>query len=207
MKKRIILTIGVIGVICYFIGLYTDNYILRMVSKPFPLLALISLLSPKSKFQKFVFAGLIFSLMGDMFLESSPNMFVFGLLAFLTGHIMYIIAFAGRNKQLAILPLIFVLIYGIGIYWYLYPNLNEMVIPVLAYVIVILIMVWRAIAQRKADKFAFFAIFGSILFVFSDSIIAINKFNVAVPYARWIIMTAYWTSQSLIFYAAYKSIK
>ena len=166
MKQRIVLSIGIIGVICYFIGLYTDNYILRMVSKPFPLLALLILLNPATRFQKFIFVGLVFSLAGDMLLESSPDMFVFGLVAFLTGHIMYIIAYTGRTKQFAAIPLIFVLFYGSLFYWYIFPNLNEMSMPVLAYVIVILIMFWRAIAQRNFDKYAIYAVIGSLFFVF-----------------------------------------
>lgn len=206
MKQKSILLIGLIAVVLFFIGLYTDNYALRMAAKPIPLLALIVLLKPDSKFKQFIFFGLIFSLFGDVLIESSSDMFVFGLLAFLIGHIAYIIAFSRRNRQGFLFPLVFILAFGVGFYWFLYPGLNEMAIPVLLYILVILMMVWRAIAQRKFNKYAIFAVVGSLFFTFSDSIIAINKFHTAVPYARWIIMFSYWTAQSLIFYSAYKSV-
>ncbi|MCK5028677.1 MAG: lysoplasmalogenase [Bacteroidales bacterium] len=79
-----------------------------------------------------------------------------------------------------------------------------MAIPVLVYVSVILMMVWRAIAQRKIDKYAIYAVIGSLFFVFSDITIAVNKFYISIPNAQWIIMITYWISQCMIFYSAYK---
>lgn len=206
MKRKIIILIGLISAVLFFIGLYSDNYILRMVTKPIPVLTLILLLKSDSRFKQFILLGLIFSLFGDVLIESSPEMFVFGLLAFLIGHIAYIVAFSKRNRQISFLPLTFIMAFGIGFYWFLYSGLKEMAIPVLIYILVILTMVWRAIAQRKFDKYAKFAVIGSLLFAFSDSIIAINKFHTSLPYARWIIMFSYWIAQSLIFYSVDKSV-
>ena len=143
--------------------------------------------------------------MGDILLEASPNFFAFGLVAFLIAQINYIIAFLRRDKSLSLVTAALLLIFGTGLYWFLYPNLNEMAIPVLLYISVILTMVWRAFAQRKFNKFAIYALVGSLFFVFSDSLIALNKFYATLPYSRGVIMITYWTAQFLIFNSVLKS--
>jgi uncharacterized membrane protein YhhN len=203
VKYRIIGAI--IAVAIFFIGLYLDNYYLRMATKPIPLFILISLIKPSTHYRKFIMIGLIFSVLGDILLESSPKMFAFGLVAFLIGHINYIIAFKARSNKLNIVTAIILLVFGASLYYILYPGLGEMAIPVLFYVLVILTMVWRAFSQRKFDAFAIFAFIGSLFFVFSDSLIALNKFYMPLPYSRGVIMITYWTAQSLIFYSAFKS--
>ncbi len=200
---KIRLLVAVIAIVIFFIGLYFDNYIMRMVVKPIPLLVLISLIKPNTHYRKFIFIGLIFSVIGDMLLEASPGFFVFGLVAFLLAHVNYIIAFIKRSKQLSLIIVIALLLYGAGLYWVLFPTLGNMAIPVLLYLLVILTMVWRAFAQRKFNTLAIYALVGSLFFVFSDSLIALNKFYAVLPYSRGVIMTTYWTAQFLIFNSAF----
>ncbi len=204
-SEKIRLIVAAIAIITFFIGLYTDNYIMRMIVKPIPLLMLISMVKRDTHYGKFIFLGLIFSVMGDVLLEASPELFAFGLISFLIAHINYIIAFFGREKKasLGITALLFV--YGGVLYYILYPTLGKLAIPVLFYVIVILSMVWRAFAQRKFDSFALFALVGSLFFVFSDSLIALNKFYMPIDYSRPVIMATYWTAQFLIFSSAFGS--
>jgi len=209
MKQKITLIIALFAVALFFIGLYTNSYLLRMITKPIPVLAMIFMLRPVTHYKKFVFLGLGFSVTGDFLLESSPDMFVFGLAAFLIAHLFYIIAFFKRNRQLSIFPLLILTAYGVSIYWLLYPSLQQMAIPVLLYIIVILMMSWRAIVQSSFNQYAIFAAVGSLFFVLSDSIIAFNKFYVEIPLARWFIMVTYWLAQSLIFYStqSFKMLK
>ena len=205
MKQKTALIIALFAVALFFIGLYTDSYILRMITKPIPVLAMIFMLRPVTHYKKFVFLGLGFSVTGDFLLESSPDMFVFGLAAFLIAHLFYIGAFVKRNHNLKLFPLILLAAFGIVVLYLLYPTLGKMTIPVIAYLVVILVMCWRALAQNNYDEFAIYAAAGSIFFVISDSIIAFNKFYVEIPLARWMIMVTYWAAQSLIFYSAYKA--
>ena len=205
--RNLLLGAALVFVILFFMGLFTDNYPLRMIAKPFPLIVLLVLLKPTSHYRKFIFGGLAFSLLGDILLESSPDMFVFGLLAFLTGHIFYAIAFIRRNKTINLMTAVFMLAYGVLIYWILLPGLNQMAIPVMLYVLVILVMAWRAVSQRPFDAYATFAMIGAFLFVFSDSLIALNKFYTPIDYSRGIIMLTYWMAQAFIFYSAYRSEK
>ena len=199
--------IAALAIIAFFIGLYTDNYIMRMIAKPIPLFMLISMIKPSAHYQKFIFIGLIFSVIGDWLLEASPKFFAFGLVAFLIAHINYIIAFAKREKQLNLKSTIPIFIYGAVLYWILFPTLDKMTIPVFFYVIVILTMVWRAFVQRNFNNFAKYAFIGSIFFVFSDSLIALNKFHAPIEYSRPIIMITYWAAQFLIFSSAFMAAK
>ena len=205
MKQKVFILAALIAMAAYFVGVYVDDHLVRMVSKPIPLILFLIMLKPHSLFKKYVFAGLLLSVLGDLLLEASPNYFIFGLLAFLTAHIAYILAFVQRNRDLHLLPALFLMVYGVIIYWILFPGLHALALPVLFYVIVILTMVWRAIAQYNYDRFAVFAVIGALFFVASDSLIAINKFYTLVPYSRWLIMLTYWLAQSLIFYSAYST--
>ncbi len=200
---KIRLLVAIIAIAIFFVGLYLDNYVMRMIVKPIPLFVLISLIKPNTHYRKFIFIGLIFSVIGDLLLEASPNFFVFGLVSFLLAHVNYIVAFIKRSKQPSLIIVIILLLYGAGLYWVLFPNLGSMAIPVLVYLLVILTMVWRAFAQRKFNVFAIYALVGSLFFVFSDSLIALNKFYTVLPYSRGVIMTTYWIAQFLIFNSAF----
>ena len=207
MKRKIILSIALFAVLLFLVGVFTQNYTLRMVSKPVPVLALLALLKPNTNYRKLIFTGLVLSLVGDVLLESSPSMFVFGLLAFLSAHIAYIVAFIRRSRELVILPAVVFLVFGVAIFTFLYPGLGTMVVPVIVYITAIILMAWRSIAQRKVDGYAIFAAVGALFFVFSDSLIAFNKFYEPIPAARWLIIVTYWTAQYLIFYSAFKETR
>ena len=207
MKFKSLITIAILSVILYFFGLYTDNHLLRMVTKPLPLIAMMVLLRPVTFYSKFVFIALLFSVIGDLLLEFNTSMFVFGLIAFLLAHIAYTTAFLKRSRKLMAIPFVLLMGYGAVVYWLLYPGLGKMALPVLIYIVVILIMSWRSMAQNDYDKKAVFAVAGSLLFVVSDSLIAFNKFYVEIQYAHYLIMISYWAAQGLLFYSAFADDK
>ena len=75
-----------------------------------------------------------------------------------------------------------------------------MTIPVLLYVVVICTMLWRAagrvgvpgIPTRSANT----GLWGALLFTFSDSLLALNRFAFTIPYAGYIVILTYWLGQS-----------
>jgi uncharacterized membrane protein YhhN len=153
-------------------------------------------------------AGLLFSWAGDIILEfsdSNANMFIPGLVCFLLAHIMYFIVFIKTpgnnsiigNRRLLLLPAI---IYGVTLVLYLYGDLKEMRFPVIMYAIVILFMLAGAINRiDKVKKKSFWLVLaGAILFVISDSAIAINKFSYQFEYSGIVIMSTYIVAQYLI---------
>jgi uncharacterized membrane protein YhhN len=141
-------------------------------------------------FCKLMFAGLFFSWGGDVILEA---------------HIMYLIVFfktPGKNVIFnnRIYLLAPVLIYGVALTLFLYNDLGAMRLPVILYAIVILIMLAGAINRiEKVNRVSYYMVLaGAILFVISDSAIAINKFSIHFESSGIVIMSTYIIAQYLI---------
>jgi len=202
MKKYIIILYLISAfVFCY--AVYGENDILRTVVKPIPLILLLFSFKPDSKYRKFIFAGFIFSLAGDIFLMKIVDQFIFGLAAFLTAHIFYIIAFRVRLKKLKLLSSLPFYLIAVALAYYFYPHLGDMLIPVLVYIFVIMTMVWRAFLQRNFNKTALYAFAGAVLFAVSDSNIAFTKFIEDYEYSKIITIVLYWSAQFLIAKSAF----
>ena len=164
-----------------------------------------------SIFRQLILLALFFSWGGDtllMFVASEgEHFFLFGLVSFLLTHILYTTAFLKavpwregflwKNKWVVIPFLILFL----GFQKYLLPDITEaMRIPVAVYSSVIIVMVlaalnWNNLVDKKAFQLVFF---GALLFMFSDSIIALNKFKSAIPQAHLWIMSLYLLGQYLV---------
>lgn len=206
MKKRnIVLFTALFFVIIFFVSHIFDSLILNVISKIIPVILLAFLLPRKNKFQKFIFVGFIFSALGDLLLVLPYDLFMFGLLAFLLAHVNFILGFLNRDKSIQGIAAIVLLFFGILIFLFLFNYLGEMKIAVAVYMMIILIMVWRAFAQRKVDKYSVLAFWGALLFMFSDTNIAFDKFYHSYGFSYVVIMLTYWFGQYLIFLAAEKS--
>jgi uncharacterized membrane protein YhhN len=157
---------------------------------------------------RLILIALIFSWAGDVALGITwrqETMFIAGLIFFLLTHIFYLIAFIrtpGRNlppRQFlyAVIPLI---LYGFILLFILYADLGEMKIPVTVYTTVILAMVAAAINRTgKVNRTSFYLVLiGALLFLSSDSMLAINKFSQPFPFASPLIMFTYVAGQYLI---------
>jgi uncharacterized membrane protein YhhN len=83
---------------------------------------------------------------------------------------------------------------------YLYAGLAEMKLPVILYAIIILIMLTAAINRiDKVNKISYYLVLsGAILFVISDSSIAITKFSHPFKSSGIVIMSTYVVAQYLI---------
>jgi uncharacterized membrane protein YhhN len=148
-----------------------------------------------------IIAGLLCSVAGDVFLMLPSDQFVAGLISFLIAHLLYIVAFTfGRPFRFPPWSLVLFALYGVFIYSLLYPHLGDMKIPVFIYVMVILVMGWRAWERWTGTrmKTALFAFFGALLFIISDSILAVNKFREHFEIARALSLTTYFSAQWLI---------
>jgi len=149
-------------------------------------------------------AGLFFSWAGDVVLEFE-GLFIPGLGCFLLAHLMYLIVFFKtpgknvifRNRWYLLIP---VILAGTGLIFYLYNDLAAMKIPVIIYSIVILTMFTGAINRlEKVNRTSYYLVLaGAILFVISDSAIAINKFSHHFDSSGIVVMTTYIIAQYLI---------
>lgn len=136
-----------------------------------------------------------------------PLGFVAGLVSFLTGHICYVVAFYEGKQKMAILRAVPLYLYAFGLFFYLKPKIpSDLVWPVLAYALTIGTMGYRAIARFGNDYCAVSsqkrAALGAILFILSDSLIAINRFDTPIPHAHVYIMITYYLAQFLIAFSS-----
>lgn len=191
---------------------------LILISKPL-LLSLLSIWYLLKKrplslpYQKWLLAGLIFSLGGDtllMFVENGPkneHFFLFGLGSFLLAQLCYTICFFSYAKarkgfiQQRIYWALPFLVYLIGLLYILWPDLEVVFkLPVTTYAVAIVGMAIAAFNLKSflSPKVLFTLMLGVLLFVLSDSLIAVNKFKFSIPYARVWIMSTYILGQYLI---------
>ncbi len=166
------------------------------------LLALLSTPETPMPYKWFVVIGLIFSLGGDVFLMLPQDRFMLGLLSFLIAHLWYIVAFSLGVEQLltswGIIPL---LIYGLVMGVLLLPGVKaKLRLPVALYVLIILIMAWRAVERwvQIGDASSILALAGALFFVVSDSVLALDRFRRPFPSARAIVLSTYFLAQWLI---------
>jgi uncharacterized membrane protein YhhN len=161
-----------------------------------------------NNFHRMIMAALIFSWFGDVTLEFQAKndlFFMAGLSCFLIAQVIYLIAFfstKGENvlffkKVYLILP---VILYGVIILYILYDSLGDMKIPVFIYTAVILTMLTSALdREKKVNQQSYILVLiGAILFVFSDSVLAINKFGHPFILSGVVNMITYITAQYLI---------
>jgi uncharacterized membrane protein YhhN len=160
-----------------------------------------------NRFHGMILAALAFSWIGDITLQLTAfreDFFLLGLASFLVAQLLYLVAFfstKGPNvlakRPYLVIP---VLAYGALVLWLLWGGLEEMKLPVALYTLVILTMLTAAINRKgKVNPHSYqLVLAGAILFVLSDSMIAINKFGQPFELARVAIMTSYITAQFLI---------
>jgi uncharacterized membrane protein YhhN len=164
--------------------------------------------SKMNTFHRLILAGLFFSWVGDVTLQLqrfSEMFFIIGLSGFLVAQVFYMVAFfttKGDNILFfkRIWLLVPVILYCAGVLWLLFDGLGDMLIPVFAYAVVIHAMLTAAINRKaKVNRLSFtLVLIGAILFILSDSLIAINKFTWEIPMPRLFIMSTYVTAQYLI---------
>ncbi|PWK21385.1 putative membrane protein YhhN [Maribacter polysiphoniae] len=151
--------------------------------------------------------ALFFSWLGDAFLMYdgiSSHYFVAGLLSFLLAHVVYtVLFFRKRNTPFSNtfwLVLGLLAFYGGFLFFQIQAGLGALKIPVIFYVAVILLMALAAFGRKgKVRQYSFNLVFwGALFFIASDSILAINKFLIDVPYSHLLIMGTYATAQYLI---------
>jgi uncharacterized membrane protein YhhN len=172
-----------------------------------PLTTILILLLPKlyqdseaKIYVKSIVFGLVFCLFGDAFLLFN-SYFLFGLGSFLIGHLFFLYAFVKRQgwqKRYGIG--LFLVILAIGICWLIQDKLNTLLIPVLLYMLVIVLMSWQGwgLALNSKTKNLRSLGLGVSLFMFSDTLIAFDKFYIPFSYSGLLILATYWIAIYII---------
>jgi uncharacterized membrane protein YhhN len=99
-----------------------------------------------SRYDYVMIIGLVFCLGGDLLLLK-PAYFVFGLLSFLIAHLLFsygFTRFGGLKTYWK--PLVLLLAFIGAIFAFIFEGLNDLVIPVAVYILVISFMSWQGIS-------------------------------------------------------------
>jgi len=195
-----------LGTAILFLSLGTgSDSSVRLILKPAPVLCLAFLVwyqtCEAGGYRNRVTAGLLLGAAGDVLLELSPGCFLHGLTAFLLGHLAYTGAFLQDQRLIAAGRGLLCLLLGTGMFLILHlkGNLDALEFPILAYLLVICAMLWRAASRLGASdvsRFSAWAGFiGALMFVASDAVLSWDLFVNPVPYGGILIMTTYWGGQ------------
>lgn len=202
----------------------TSNMSLRMGTKPFlmPLLGVWFAMETAHN-RKFarntVLMALGLSAIGDTLLlfsegPSGPLFFLLGLGAFLFAHFFYTGYFFSKDKRhngflkkspVWALP---ALLWTAALLWWLLPDVPDaMQVPVVVYACTITAMLLSVVNLHGQVAGPVFTqlLAGGVLFVCSDSLLAINKFGHPFDGARLAIMTTYLGAQFLLVSGARKT--
>lgn len=146
-------------------------------------------------------SALAASSVGDLLLDLGAELFAYGLGAFLVAHLFYVALFLRhRPRPLRIsLPHLAagaaLAVYSTAMLAWLWPDLGDLAAPVAVYVAVLTAM---GIAALWAKGLPWTVPLAALLFVFSDSLIAVGRFKEPIPPAPWLIWSAYWACQFLM---------
>jgi uncharacterized membrane protein YhhN len=212
MKSKIVSKIYIVFSVIYLLIILLGREDIAWYLKPFLLPFLLFMTHTFDNFatKSILLNALLFSWIGDivlMFSENGKFYFIFGLIAFLISHILYILLF---NKQLKIDKFKFSLLFSVGIcliilyLWVLLSlllsHLGDLKLPVMIYATVISTMLLFAFKGSLywAKPANVSILIGAIIFVSSDSILAFNKFYNPIANASFWIMFTYLAAQFLI---------
>jgi uncharacterized membrane protein YhhN len=208
--------------VAYLIAKVIEHKTLIFIAKPLlmPTLAIWLAYETQGRDARFlrraILAGLAFATLGDILLlftgrQSGALFFMLGLAAFLFTHLFYIGGFLSvadwqkgylRHRLWWVLP--FVVFLVVFLQW-LWPGIPVgMKLPVSIYATVITAMVLSVINLKEAIAHKVFwpLLTGALLFMLSDSLIALHKFGSSFPESGIAIMVTYIVGQFLIAKAA-----
>jgi uncharacterized membrane protein YhhN len=193
---------SILAILAAYYGPQRIHYLFKPLTVIFIILiALQSKFSTSSFYKYTIIAGLLFSLAGDIFLMLPRDRFIPGLVSFLIAHLFYIAAFTFESRRaLSVWAVIPFLIYGGLMLSVLWRDLGKMRLPVMIYMLVILMMGWAAASRlmMTGERESTLAFMGAILFIASDSMLAVDRFKGRFKGAQAYILTTYFVAQWLI---------
>jgi len=171
------------------------------------LFVMTALLQPHSvpAYYHYLFVGLIFCLFGDVFLAlPQEKAFKVGLIAFLIGHISYILSFSSLIPASYWISSGLFIFLGMSafIFFWLRPHLNSMLIPVSLYIVIITVMGVGAWAVFWKSSFGIsgraLILAGALCFYFSDIFVARDKFIKEECLNRLLGLPLYYAGQFML---------
>jgi uncharacterized membrane protein YhhN len=151
--------------------------------------------------------GLVFSLVGDVFLMLPPAWFIAGVGSFLIAHLLYIAGFHTLKLVFSV-PALVIIIFVVPFFLWYYRRISNglrekgltgLRKPIFGYALVINLMLLSAYLTFPSEDWAFlpalYAAAGATLFFLSDSLLAWNRFVDSVPLGPALVMITYHLGQ------------
>ncbi|MGD6830937.1 lysoplasmalogenase [Sutcliffiella halmapala] len=202
--------LALFSAIIYFFGIKTKNQKLIYLHKPLTMLFIIFLAvngaaTSWTALAMWIIIGLIFSLIGDVFLMLPSDRFLYGLLAFLLAHASYMVAFLqfpsleeGNYLLIALLAVVALLFIHRLHKGVLAKGGKKLFFAVTFYILLISSMVWLAFLTNNP-----WMITAAILFYISDATLAWDRFVKPLHYRSYIVMSTYFGAQYLFACSVY----
>jgi len=187
---------------------YRDNIKIKYLLTPLITLIVIgfAVLSISNRgfsfYRGMVLLSLVFALVADtMLMIVETNLLKYGIIYFLLGHVLYIGAFSEgySYNPWNILVLALMLAYVGIFYYFVRGKTGGMDVPVLAYMLVITAMMFFAFSgfNRFWGAREVMIAVGAVLFMLSDSILAVNAFVFKIPHSTVYTWALYAPAQFL----------
>ncbi len=182
---------------------------LHPIFKPIPILilsafSLASFVDTRESFFLIIAALFVTSAVGDVLLANGYKRFIYGLLFFLTTHILLISIFLILKIEINILILTTLLISNLTIITIINMKSTSQKttkIMTIIYTIVISIMAGFSFSTKNL-----FIMSGAGFFLLSDALLSYDVMIKKFKYTEIFILTTYYTAQILLFYGLIKTI-
>lgn len=206
-KTKIAFFAFVLASILDIVGIIFSIPLLIFIFKPLIIFSLLFLyvFSLPKRIKWYVIA-LEFSFFGDVLLLFSGELFfIGGLVSFLMAHFLFIKIVISRIKEVNFLKALFsavpfLAVFGLLIFT-LKDSLNQMLWPVVIYGLTI--ATFGAVSfldfLNTKSKKSLLMLFGAVVFMISDSLLAINKFYSPAHILEIFVMVTYVLAQYFIF--------
>jgi uncharacterized membrane protein YhhN len=199
VRNIVLAAIIILGAIyIFFIPPDPVGFKILMKLIPMALIIIFAAMTPplvSQTYKRIVIAGLFVCMIADGVIY----WFMAGLITFFIGHLFYIFAFkSASRKPVPIWCAIPLILYGVAMAIWIAGSqfaVGESILgaAIIAYIAVILTMGWMAIRTGMG-----LAITGALLFILSDSVLAIDRFVIGIPYRDAFVMVTYYAAQIFI---------
>jgi uncharacterized membrane protein YhhN len=213
MAKRYIPLLFALLLIAHCVFIYLDITGMRVLSKVLLIPVLLIYLAPYGQKNEgsllWAYFALLFSFLGDVLLTHTGELFfLLGMLAFIGTHISNTVFFLKLVKQKiqagkgVIAAISLLALFSAFVFYEIKDGLGSFKVPILIYMFLISVATLAATATlqaglyKKAGLYCFVP--GTVLFVLSDSLLALNKFKWHQPMADIFVMLTYAAAQYLL---------
>lgn len=203
-RDRVLMALALVAALIYLVPRWTGGegwWIVVVKGLAISPLAVLAWRRGEGLAGRLLALGLAFSSLGDVLLAiPGRDLFVFGLLAFLVAHLLYIVLFhrlrtqGGRAVGARVAG---VVLFAAGATAWLWSDLGALRLPVLVYILAIATM--AAVAQKTARPLV---AMGAVLFVISDTVLAIGRFQGGFTLSDVLVWSTYVAAQWAILLGA-----